>query len=75
MKGGNPLSKIYHGIEVLSIAKTSSEVKNRYAAKVYSKVQINLKKELVAAWDELLKQTGETRAGFIRKAIEKELEK
>jgi len=58
----------------LSIGRTSSAVKDRYNSKVYSEVRAKLKKELVAAWDERLKQIGETRAGFIRKAIEKELE-
>ena len=68
---------LYQRRRLLSIAKTktSSAVKNRYAAKVYSTIRVNIKKELAAEWDEHLKQTGETRTGFIRTAIEKELGK
>jgi metal-responsive CopG/Arc/MetJ family transcriptional regulator len=52
------------------MGNTSSKVKNRYNSKVYDKITVQLKKDLVCRFEEKLAQEGETKAGFFRKAIQ-----
>ena len=56
------------------MGKTSSEVKNRYNAKVYKGISVQLKKELVSDWETKLAADGISKAEFIRKAINSYLE-
>lgn len=49
---------------------TSSAVKARYNAKVYSHIGVQLPKDLVAAFKEKCVETGVSQAQVIRKAIE-----
>lgn len=52
------------------MGKTSSAVKRKYNEKVYKQVKVELKKELVNAWELQLDKDGLTKAAFIRKAIQ-----
>lgn len=52
------------------MGKTSSAVKRKYNEKVYKQVKVELKKELVNAWEIQLDKDGLTKAAFIRKAIQ-----
>ena len=52
------------------MSKTSSEVKHRYRKKAYSQVNIELPKDMVAAFKEKCAKDGVTQAGVIRSAIE-----
>ena len=56
------------------MGKTSAPVKNRYKNKVYTTVRADLKKELVARFEQKLVERGDTKAGVIRKAIESYIE-
>lgn len=49
---------------------TSSAVKRRYNNKVYSTVQVQLPKELVAEFKELCKVKGVSQASVIKSALE-----
>lgn len=51
--------------------KTSSAVKNRYNAKMYSRVVVMLPKAKVAAFKEKCKATGTTQAQIVRDAVDK----
>jgi len=51
------------------MGRTSAAAKNRYNDKVYKKVIVALKKELVEEWEVQLKADGITKASFIREAI------
>ena len=53
------------------MGRTSAAAKNRYNDKVYKKVIVALKKELVEEWEVQLKADGITKASFIREAISK----
>ena len=53
------------------MGRTSAAAKNRYNDKVYKKVIVALKKELVEEWEVQLKVDGITKASFIREAISK----
>ncbi len=55
------------------MSDTSWQVKAKYNAKAYKVVQVQLKKELVAAWEEKLATDGLTKAEFIRRAIQEYL--
>lgn len=55
------------------MGKTSTASKQKYNEKVYSKVTIQLKKELVSSWEDKLKEDGISKAAFVRNAIEKYL--
>ena len=57
------------------MGKTSSAVKQRYNAKVYKQISIQLKKELVEEWEKKLAADGIGKAEFIRNAITLYLEK
>lgn len=50
---------------------TSSAVKRKYNNKVYSTVQVQLPKELVAEFKELCKVKGVSQASIIREALGK----
>lgn len=54
---------------------TSSEVKARYNAKVYSNLSLKLHKELVANFKEKCSEEGVSQASVIKKAIEEYLAK
>ncbi len=54
---------------------TSSEVKARYNAKVYSNLSLKLPKELVANFKEKCSEEGVSQASVIKKAIEEYLAK
>ncbi len=54
---------------------TSTEVKARYNAKVYSSLHFQLPKELVASFKEKCTREGVSQAAVVRKAIEDYLEK
>lgn len=54
---------------------TSSEVKARYNAKVYSNLSLKLPKELVANFKEKCTAEGVSQASVIKKAIEEYLAK
>ncbi len=54
---------------------TSTEVKARYNAKVYSSLHFQLPKELVASFKEKCAREGISQAAVVRKAIEDYLEK
>lgn len=49
---------------------TSSEVKRRYNNKVYSTIQAQLPKELVADFKTACKERGVSQASVLKKAIE-----
>lgn len=49
---------------------TSSEVKRRYNNKVYSTIQAQLPKELVAEFKTVCKERGVSQASVLKKAIE-----
>ena len=49
---------------------TSSEVKRRYNNKVYSMIQAQLPKELVAKFKVACKERGVSQASVLKKAIE-----
>ncbi len=49
---------------------TSSAVKRRYNNKVYSTVQVQLPKELVAEFKELCKEKGVSQASVVKNALE-----
>ena len=55
------------------MGKTSSEVKDRYNAKVYAQVSVKLKKDLVARWETQIALEGIGKAEFIRRAIQEYL--
>lgn len=50
--------------------KTSSAVKNRYNAKVYGTIKIMVDKDLVEAFKQKCRDTGESQAQVLKKAIE-----
>ncbi|MGE4213155.1 MAG: ribbon-helix-helix domain-containing protein [Anaerotignaceae bacterium] len=50
---------------------TSSEVKNRYNAKVYGRLNIQLPKDLVSRFKEKCKAENISQANIIKDAIEK----
>lgn len=54
---------------------TSTEVKARYNAKVYSNLSLKLPKELVANFKEKCTREGVSQASIIKKAIEDFLSK
>lgn len=54
--------------------KTSSAVKNRYNKKTYKSINVSLKKELVAEWENVIKKDNLSKAEFIRRAINQYLE-
>lgn len=54
---------------------TSSEVKARYNAKVYSNLSLKLPKELVANFKKKCSEEGVSQASVIKKAIEEYLAK
>lgn len=54
---------------------TSTEVKARYNAKVYSNLSLKLPKELVANFKEKCTREGVSQASIIKKAIEEFLSK
>lgn len=51
--------------------KTSSAVKRRYNSKVYSRIYIELDKDLVAEFKEKCAEAGVTQASVFREAMEK----
>lgn len=50
--------------------KTSSVVKDRYNSKVYDVISVRVPKELAASFKEKCKQTGDSQAQIIKKAME-----
>ena len=50
-------------------SNTSWQVKAKYNKKVYKRVVADLPKELVAEWEEKLKEDGIGKSEFIRNAI------
>lgn len=56
------------------MAKTSTEVKNRWNAKHYSQIGVQLPKKLVADFKAKCKENGVSQSSIIRKAIEKYLQ-
>lgn len=54
-------------------ANTSSKVIQRYKKKVYKRVVADLPKELVARWEEKLKDDNIGKSEFIRNAIKQYL--
>ena len=50
------------------MGRTSAEVKNRYAKKVYSRFSTNLKKHEYISIETALKEKGWSKAEFIRQA-------
>ena len=50
--------------------RTSSAVKRRYNAKTYTRVTVELRKELVAEWEAKLAEDGMSKAEFIRQAMQ-----
>ena len=56
------------------MSKTSSEVKNRYNAKVYGAINVMLRKELVEAFKAKCVKEGVSQSQVIREAIEKFLQ-
>lgn len=53
---------------------TSWQVKQRYNKKVYRTISVQLKKELVAKWEEAIKEDEISKSEFIRRAITQYLE-
>ena len=51
------------------MGETSWQVKAKYNKKVYKSVSVQLKKELVAEWEEKLAKDGISKSEFIRNAI------
>ena len=51
------------------MSNTSWQVKANYNKKVYKSVSVQLKKELVAEWEEQLAKDGISKSEFIRNAI------
>lgn len=56
------------------MGKTSAAVKNRYKAKVYRQIKVELKKELVEQFELKLAADGVTKAEFFRRTIQNYLE-
>lgn len=50
--------------------RTSSEVKNRYNAKVYDRIALSVPKEMAKAFREKCTETGTPMAQVLKKAIE-----
>ena len=55
------------------MSQTSWQSKAKYNAKTYKVIQVQLKKELVEAFDQKLSAEGKTKAAFFREAIERYL--
>ena len=58
---------------MVSMGKTSWQVKDKYDKKAYSRITLKLKKELVAAFDEKIASEGTTRTEVLRNAIKEYL--
>ena len=56
------------------MGRTSSAVKQRYNAKTYTHVNVQLRKELVEQWEAKLAEEGLSKAEFIRRAMQQYLE-
>jgi hypothetical protein len=55
------------------MGKTSSAVHNRYKAKTYKRIIVEVKKDIAAAFDEKIKREGTTKAGWIKERIDEYL--
>lgn len=53
---------------------TSWQVKKKYNDKVYKSISVRLPKQLVEHWEVAISKEGISKAGFIRREIEKYLE-
>lgn len=57
------------------MGKTSTAVKNRYNAKVYERIVMDVPKGTKAAYQELAKSRGKSLTQLVRELLEKELKK
>jgi len=60
------------------LSKTSSEVKNRYMAKAYDQIRLNVRKDSDLSrdvLDEHVQKTGESLTGFIHRAMRETIQR
>ena len=60
------------------MSKTSSEVKNRYMAKAYDQIRLNVRKDSDLSrdvLDEHVQKTGESLTGFIHRAMRETIQR
>ena len=62
---------LYHTLEVLSIGKTSSAVKNRYNTKAYDRVTVCVPKDTATAFKAKCREKGIAQAAIVKEAIDK----
>ena len=61
---------LYHRKRVLSIGKTSYDVRKRYENKVYTMIAARVPKDLAERFRAVTSERGDSQAAIIKKAIE-----
>lgn len=57
------------------MGKTSTAVKNRYNAKVYERIVLDVPKGAKAVWKEHAEKKGKSLTQFVRECVENEIKK